>query len=84
MEHMFFHSVPQSCNHALEGLLASGHDLTRLTSLGDLCETYCLFPLSQAAQDCPRISQVYEIITAACCQGDTGHRWGGNLTNGAH
>lgn len=76
---MFFHSVPQSCNHALEGLLASGRDLTRLTSLGDLCETYCLFPLSQAAQDCTRISQVHEIITAACCQGDTGHRWGGNL-----
>jgi len=71
---MLVNSIPLSCNQALERLLASGRDLTRVGTIGDLCQTYCLFPLSQAAQGCPEITNVYEIISRACCKDGMGQR----------
>lgn len=71
-QHMLQYSIPLSCNSNLARLLASLPDITQLATLGDLCSSYCLYPLRQAAVVCQEIAQVFQVISAACCSHPSG------------
>lgn len=66
--YMLVNSIPRSCNAALDHITASLPNASLVVDSGDICSTYCLTPLKQAALECPSIADMYTLISARCCK----------------
>ncbi len=72
VEYMLVNSIPLSCNDALEAAVSSLANVVAVPDLKDLCQTYCLYPLHQAAADCTGVRDIEEVVRGLCSkyQGD--------------
>lgn len=72
---MLINSIPQSCNTALEEITASLPNTSKQVESGDICTSYCITPLKQAALECQDINNIYSAISSRCCWNDHNQRW---------
>ncbi|CAI8050174.1 hypothetical protein GBAR_LOCUS27587, partial [Geodia barretti] len=69
---MLRNSIPQSCNFALSQITASLTNSSQHIDSGDICSSYCITPLKQAAQECTGIDDIYTAINLRCCWNEHG------------
>lgn len=72
--YMLTNSIPKSCNAALERITGSLLNSSLAVDSGDICTSYCLTPLKQAALECQDIADIYNIISLRCCLNDSGQK----------
>lgn len=70
--YMLTNSIPNSCNAALDRITTSLLNSGQLVDRGDICTSYCLTPLKQAALECSAIAELYNIIKLRCCTNSNG------------
>lgn len=70
--YMLTNSIPNSCNAALDHITTSLLNSSQLADRGDICTSYCLTPLKQAALECHVIAELYDIIKLKCCSNSNG------------
>lgn len=76
---MLINSIPRSCNAALQEVTASLSNATEPVESGDICTSYCITPLKQAALECQAIDHLYSAIRSLCCWNDDNQRWATQL-----
>ena len=72
--YMLTNSIPKSCNAALHRTITSLPNSSQPVDSGDICTSYCLTPLKQAALECQTIDELYSAISSRCCWNDYGEQ----------